>query len=190
MVHSLHGWVNHILTFLKVGYPPHTHMHTHTPSRKKRKKKRVTTTINLNENQWGSWENLFKGPHGGRRSSSENRARLTHGVCLLMVKMKRPSCSQRELFEATCCLMCSCWSFFFSFLKNRTKNIYFDLGFEDSESDWRFRHVLLLFLRHSLVFFLIWRKFIFHTPRITELDQTKVTLHKFWRIFALYSTYW
>lgn len=68
--------------------------------------------------------------------------------------MKRPSCSQRELFEATCCLMCSCWSFFLSFFKNnRTKKIYFDLGFEDSGSDWRFRHALLLFLRHSLVFF-------------------------------------
>lgn len=34
-----------------------------------------------------------------------------------MVKMKRPSCSQHGLFEATCCLMCPYWSPF----KNRTK---------------------------------------------------------------------
>lgn len=95
-----------------------------------------------------------------------------------MVKMRRPSCSQHGLFEATCCLMCSCWSPF----QTEQRIIYFDLVFGDSEPDRHSRQVILLLFWDIAYFFLFTRN-IFKNNCIKSVEAA---LHKSWGIFKFF----
>lgn len=114
MVHSLYGWEDHIHTSPKVSPPPPT------PHKEKLQQRTCMGVIDLE-----AVEKMFQ----GQEQEDEHADSLC--LCLLMVKMRRPSCSQYGLFETTCCPMCSCCSPF----KTEQRIVYFDLGFGDSGPD-------------------------------------------------------
>lgn len=117
-------------------YPP-----TPTPNKEKLLQRTGMGVIDLE-----AVEKMFQGQPQGDEQTVKKEGHAD-SLCLLMVKMRRPSCSQYWLFEATCCLMCSCWSPF----NTEQRIIYFDLGFGDSGPYWHSREgfIVTIIMRHT-----------------------------------------